>query len=158
MAVQVPNQRDTWAEPAHGTTFHHASYLKGLLSEALKNKFPHLAKGRYVFVGLSAGSTFLSGDFLPDYIQDYPGGSAVLLCGGGPPLTASASKPVTGDFKMEVVITVEDFLYNQTLDAVRYWRNRRVPVNLNRLQKGGHCAFDIEQELKAALQRLLTER
>ncbi len=158
LMAQVPNDRDTWAEAEHGPQFNHAAYLKGLLNTVVKEKHPHLSGKPVTFVGLSAGSTFLSGDFLPIFVNEFPEGSAILLCGGGPPVgrVASVHDRVRTRFAIEVVITTSDFLYDQTMDAVRYWRNRRVATNLTRIPKGGHCGFDLEKQLQAALNRLQT--
>ncbi len=155
LVVQAPNNRETWAEPAQGASYGHARYLDDLINKVVLKRYAKFNEKPFVFIGISAGSTFLSGDFLPEFIDKYHGG-AILLCGGGPPLTRAYTKIVRHAFRIESVISPSDFLYNQTLEGITYWRARRVKVNLTRSASKGHCGFNPETEIKGTLPNVLS--
>lgn len=90
LAIQAPNNAITWPDDATGPSNQHVAYAKSLLERVIYTGHPEIDPDRSFFVGFSAGSTFLSGDFLPALFDHYRGG-AVMLCGGGGPVGRAAS-------------------------------------------------------------------
>jgi len=157
LAVQAPSHAETWAESADGPPKGHAYYAQALLDQAVFAKSPALTRRRSVFVGVSAGSTFLSGDFLPAYGQHY-GGGAVLLCGGGRPLHSATAGGAAVGLRFLFMIQRGDFLYAQTLDAVNFWEALKVPAELRVMDGSGHCAFDTHAAMLQGIRSVLSEK
>ncbi len=159
MAVQAPNGHDTWANHATGPSNQHDQYVKNLLDKVFPS-ITGLDKNKILFVGISAGSTFLSGDFLPRFITRYKGG-AVLLCGGGGPISLDndlftpVSKSDAKGFPLAVFIQQADFLYRQTLQGVTYWKSRKAEVAFENPAGGSHCGFDGHKEMERLGRRVL---
>lgn len=162
LALQAPNGNDTWANHATGPSNQHDIYAKSLIDSIIPT-LPALDSKRVVLVGLSAGSTFLSGDFLPRFIQDYKG-AAVLLCGGGGPLslgqdlTRSLSRTVSTGMPLAFYIQQKDFLYRQTIQGISYWRSRNATVFVETPADGGHCAFDVNKEMSRLIRELIARK
>ncbi len=160
MAVQAPNAHDTWANHAKGPSNQHDIYVKNLLDKVFPT-IPGLDKNRILFVGISAGSTFLSGDFLPRFISRYQGG-AVLLCGGGGPVTTDRSlySPLSQSeakaFPLAFYIQQADFLNRQTVEGAFYWKSRKADVSLENPAGGSHCGFDTGKEMARLGRKVLS--
>jgi len=159
--IQAPNGARSWAEPGPGSGLRHVDYVNSLLEEKVYNVYKELSRQRTVFVGWSAGSTFISGDFLPSQVGKYQGG-AVLLCGGGPPVLPTLPEnslpilpPTKSGFKIFYYILGGDFLARQTMEGVVYWRNRGLTVSGEHPRGAGHCAFDLDKTLEQGLQYVL---
>lgn len=157
LAVQVPNGTQTW--PAvNESPDAHVAYAHGLLHDVVMKDY-EIDGERLVFVGFSAGSTFLMGDYLPIHATSYRGG-AVMLCGGGPPIAATplgANALPAGfndRFKMYAYITMPDFLYQQTMQGVGYWQMRGATPEVVTPKTGGHCDFDLTKTLEAGLTKV----
>lgn len=150
MAVQAPNGWDTWANHARGPSNQHDRYVKNLLDKVFPT-IPDLNKDKILFVGISAGATFLSGDFLPRFISRYRGG-AVLLCGGGGPLSADRSlmSPLQNPRALPLAYYIQqaDFLYRQTVQGIAYWKSRKAEVSADTPAGGSHCGFDVNAQLE----------
>lgn len=159
VAVQAPNGADTWANRAEGPSNQHDQYVKNLLDKMLPT-IPDVDKNRLLFVGLSAGSTFLSGDFLPRFITRYKGG-VVLLCGGGGPVSldkalyAPLSKSEAAAMPISLFVQQADFLHRQAMQGVAYWKARKASVNFETPPGGAHCGFDVNKELERLARRVL---
>lgn len=80
VTVKSPNQSLQWWV---GSPSAHADYANQLLQSELLRKY-NIDTTRIYFSGVSGGSYFLSGYFLPKYGQLYNSG-AFLMCGGMPP-------------------------------------------------------------------------
>ncbi len=160
MAVQAPNGHDTWADHAQGPSNQHDLYVRNLLDKVFPT-ISDLDKKRILFVGISAGSTFLSGDFLPRNIGRYQGG-AVLLCGGGGPVTRDRSlfSPLPASeakgLPLAYYIQQADFLNRQTLEGVMYWKSRKADVSLDNPAGGSHCGFDTVKEIERLGRKVLS--
>ena len=141
-----------------GVCLAHKRALRLLHDTILKD--PALDQTRIVFVGFSAGSTFLSGDYLPEKATEYKGG-AVMLCGGGPPVTPSSwqvtmlEKGFDESFKLYYYIAEDDFLYRQTMEGIYFWKMRRASPILVAPKSGGHCGFDFIKTLELGLTAVL---
>jgi len=163
LAIQAPNNAITWPDKAIGPSNQHVAYVKSLLERVIFNAHPEMAKDRSIFVGFSAGSTFLSGDFLPAQIDQFKGG-AILLCGGGGPVAQSPSiyqvlpPTIAQNFRFHVYIQKNDFLLGQTTQGVSYWKSRGAQVSFETPDGGGHCAFDFAKELQRAMGIVLNRR
>lgn len=159
LALQAPDSAITWADGANGPSNQHVAYAKSFLEREIFLKHPEVKRDRLILVGFSAGSTFLSGDFLPRVMGSYQGG-AVLLCGGGGPLVNDAaifralSDAEAKAFPLYFLIQTKDFLYPQTMQGIGYWRSRKARVTAETPEGGGHCAFDMPRELRKGLKAL----
>ncbi len=140
VALQAPDGAITWAEK--GPSSGRISYAQALLKREVFGKSPSLDINKTIFVGVSAGATFVAGDFLPSHIKDY-GGGAVLLCGGASPIYPIKIATTKKDFKMYVAIHPTDFLFGQTMMGVDFWRKRGLTVKTIQSAGGGHCGFDL---------------
>lgn len=160
LAIQAPNDAITWPDNARGPSNQHTVYARSLLDQVIFMSHPEVDSGRVAFVGFSAGSTFLSGDFLPRYVKDFKGG-VVLLCGGGGPISHSPetfsalSAEVAKAFRFYAYIQKGDFLYGQTREGLAYWRSRGAVVEAETPDGGSHCSFDMAKELKRGLAFIL---
>ena len=152
LAIQAPNGANSWPDASRTSQQHHVQYVNSLLDALVFKPHPEITRQRVVFVGLSAGSTFISGDYLPSEIGKY-GGGAILLCGGGPPLMLNAlnNSPLTADlkqhFKLFSYIQTGDFLFNQTTSGLRYWKYRGLTPIAENPPGGSHCGFAVGQAL-----------
>lgn len=161
LALQAPNGNDTWANHATGPGNQHEIYVKSLLDSAIFPNVSAIDRSKIVFVGLSAGSTFLSGDFLPKYISDFKGG-AVLLCGGGGPVSlqkdyfTGLTKTNSLGFRLAYFIQKKDFLFSQTMQGINYWRGRNATVSFEAPEGGSHCGFDVNREMSRLIKKVLT--
>jgi hypothetical protein len=161
VALQAPDQQNSWAADLPRIGAVNRLYVHSLLDKVVYAAHPTWSKHRTVFVGFSAGSTFLSGDFLPDEIDNYHGG-AVLLCGGGSPLvsttqnTASLNANVRSNFRLYYVIQTGDFLYAQTTAAMNEWKRRGLSVAGESPVGAGHCGFDVGKALESGLRYMFT--
>ena len=152
VALQAPDGAITWAEK--GPKSGRIPYAHALLKTEVFGKSPNLDINKTVFVGVSAGATFVAGDFLPSYLKDY-GGGAVLLCGGAVPIYPAKSSAGTRDFKMFVAIHPTDFLFGQTIAGVDFWRNRGLLVKTIKPLAGGHCGFDLNAAMLEGIRFVL---
>jgi hypothetical protein len=152
VALQAPDGAITWAEkdaPSGRIPYAHA-----LLKAEVFGKFPNLDANKSIFVGISAGATFISGDFLPSYINEY-GGGAVLLCGGSSPIYQNQLRGKFKNFKMFVAIHPTDFLFSQTVDGVDFWRSFGLTIKSIQPPGKGHCGFDIDKAMKDGISFIL---
>jgi hypothetical protein len=160
LALQAPNNAVTWPEGPNAPDNRHVEYVKSFLERELFPRHAEIAPDRMILVGFSAGSTFLSGDFLPAFLHRHAGG-AVMLCGGGGPVryppdvfrkltTTEAQK-----FPLYFMIQKKDFLYHQTMEGVGYWKSRQALVHADTPEGGGHCAFDLASALRKGIRRIL---
>jgi poly(3-hydroxybutyrate) depolymerase len=161
LMIQAPNGTLSWAEPGPGSALRHVDYVNSLLEDKVYSVHQELSRQRTVFVGWSAGSTFISGDFLPSKVNKYQGG-AILLCGGGPPVLPTLpenSLPISAQtkagFKVFYYIHGGDFLARQTMEGVVYWRDRGLAVGGEHPRGAGHCAFDLSKTLDRGLRYVL---
>jgi len=160
VALQAPSDAITWPEGPNAPNNRHVDYVKSFLDREIFTKHPEIDRSRLFLVGFSAGSTFLSGDFLSAGIRSYQGG-AVMLCGGGGPvrmppdvftkLTAAEAR----NFPLYFMIQKKDFLYQQTMQGIAYWHSRQALIQVETPEGGGHCAFDFSSELTKGLRKLL---
>lgn len=131
-----------------------AEYVDDLLRKRLL-RLPWVDSRRIFFMGWSAGAIFLSGDFLPHFGAGYRG-AALMFCGGGMPFLPAVYK--VEDLKKNMVlyyrIGQKDFLFRQTMPAVKFYRRFGVRVLVRVGQEAGHCNFDMAKELKEGLAKI----
>jgi poly(3-hydroxybutyrate) depolymerase len=160
VALQAPNQAVTWPEGPNAPNNRHVEYVASFLEKEIFAKHPEVRRDRLIFAGFSAGSTFLSGDFLPAHIRQFQGG-AVMLCGGGGPVRfpQDVFRKLTPDealkFPLAFMIQKKDFLYHQAMQGVSYWKSRQALVHADTPEGGGHCAFDFGSELSKGIRKIL---
>ncbi len=160
LVLQAPNGADTWANAARGPSNQHDVYARNLIDKEILAKNSGIDKKRIIFVGVSAGSTFLSGDFLPRFIGDYKGG-AVLLCGGGGPVSQADElwrplpRPVAESMPLSFYIQKQDFLWRQTRQGIAYWGSRGAIIATEMPEGGSHCGFDVFGEMKRQVKKIL---
>ena len=152
ISIQAPNGVITWAEK--GPPSGRIQYAQSLLETVAFGKEYDLDPNKTVFVGVSAGSTFIAGDFLPAYIDKYKGG-AVLLCGGASPIYPTNLPTSISGFKMFSAIQQTDFLFGQSMAGIDFWRSHGVLVKSIQPKGSGHCGFDIYENMKAGIKFIL---
>jgi hypothetical protein len=158
LALQAPSNAVTWPEGPNSPDNRHVEYVNSFLEREIAAKHPEINLDRLVLVGFSAGSTFLSGDFLPGSIRQLKGG-AVMLCGGGGPVhyPPDVFRPLTPEespkFPLYFMIQKKDFLFAQTMQGIGYWKTRRALIHADTPEDGGHCAFDFGTELTRGLRK-----
>lgn len=140
VALQAPDNAVTWAEK--GPQSGRIDYANDLIKSEVFGKSPLIDIKKTIFVGVSAGATFVSGDFLPKYIEDY-GGGAVLLCGGAPPIYPARVGSSVKNFRMFAAIHPTDFLFSQTMAGVDFWRSFGLAIKTIQPAGSGHCGFDL---------------
>ena len=160
VAVQVPDRIITWAKGSPGDGHRHTEYLEALIQQKLKASYPFDANRAY-FVGLSAGSTYLSGDFLPEVSASFKGG-VLLLCGGAQPffgLAKDHADKLKEQYKIYARIDSSDFLYGQTVQAIAFYKTLGFKTFTDITKNGGgHCAFDFAAAVKTGLTKLGCQR
>jgi hypothetical protein len=160
LALQAPNNAVTWPEGPNSPNNRHVEYVTSFLEREIAAKHPEINRDRLILVGFSAGSTFLSGDFLPGSIRQLKGG-AVMLCGGGGPVTypPDVFRKLTPEesqkFPLYFMIQKKDFLFAQTLQGIGYWKSRQALVHADTPDNGGHCAFDFLAEMTRGIRKTL---
>ncbi len=155
LSLQTPGMALSWAEDgAGGKKF--ATYVKDLLDEAIFRPYPQLDRKRTAFVGVSAGSTFVMGDFLPQFGSEFAGG-AVFLCGGGFPMLAGRPNigQMSQNFRMHAIIQAGDFLFMQTQGGLAFWQSQGLKASLETLPGTGHCNFDFAAALERGLREIM---
>lgn len=159
VALQAPNNAVTWPEGPHAPNNRHVEYVKSFLEREIYAKHPEIKADRLILAGFSAGSTFLSGDFLPVGLRNYTGG-AVMLCGGGGPVRfpPDVFRKLTPEealrFPLYFMIQKKDFLYPQTLQGIDYWKSRQTLLHAETPEGGAHCAFDFASELMKGIRKI----
>jgi hypothetical protein len=112
-------------------------------SEALSNIF---------LVGISAGATFLMGDFYPRHAHLFKG-RALALCGGSWP----GQEKIVGfnkldkDFPLFVQIGKSDFLFEQVRAGLTKYAQMGLPLQASFTDAPGHCAFDFNAAVDAVM-------
>lgn len=129
------------------------------LNELLEKKIPTLVKIKKphttFFVGISAGATFLMGDFYPRHAQRYSG-AAIALCGGSWP-TDTRQLTELGKFKkmpLAIRISEKDFLFRQARAGIVAYEKARIPVYKRITSESGHCAFSMDEATEEALSQI----
>jgi hypothetical protein len=152
VALQAPDGAITWAEK--GPPSGRIAYAQELLQKEVFGKSANLEPKKTIFVGVSAGSTFISGDFLPQFIGNYHGG-AVLLCGGASPIYPPKLPPSINGFKMFMAIQKTDFLFAQAIAGMDFWQAFGVPIKMSEPPGAGHCAFDLYSAMREGIRFVL---
>ncbi len=160
LALQAPNQAVTWPEGPHAPNNRHVEYVNSFLDREIFAKRPEIRTDRLIFAGFSAGSTFLSGDFLPGAFGKYTGG-AVMLCGGGGPVRfpPDVFRKLSPEEALKIplyfMIQKKDFLFAQTMQGLAYWKSRQALTHAETPEGGAHCAFDFSSELTRGIRKIL---
>jgi hypothetical protein len=148
VTVKAPNQNLQWwvGQPAA-----YADYANALIQNELLKKY-NIDPKRIYFSGVSGGSYFLAGNFLPKYGQTYATSGAFLMCGGQTPASSFAQPAFLKTFRLHWQITggERDDIVGDVQGAIRAYEAalRGAGVqDTSALQtsnvdgSGGHCEF-----------------
>jgi hypothetical protein len=150
VAVKAPNQGLTWGRQQG---VEHGEYLHDLIQSELLKKY-NIRLDRIYFSGVSGGSYFLAGNFIPTYGHEY-GSGAFLMCGGEAP-RVDFVKPeflrsfriiwqVTAGERQDITANVRQSIdaYRRALDDVAAGDAAASKMQTNEFEgAGGHCEFD----------------
>jgi predicted esterase len=103
-------------------------------------------------VGISAGATFLMGDFYPQHGHKLRG-RAIALCGGSWPVNGKINgiKSIESAFPLYVQIGKSDFLFGQVKAGLTKYSELGLPLRARFTEAAGHCAFDFNEALDLVL-------
>ena len=149
IAIKAPNAGMTWGRD-EGVA--HGQYVNELIEKVLLKNY-NIDKDRIYFSGVSGGSYFLAGNFLPTFGAKYSAG-AILMCGGEPPRVSIAQPEfltktktywlITKDERPDITASVQQATaaYKQQLTTLGVSDSTTVmPVEYYGTG-GGHCAFN----------------
>jgi hypothetical protein len=124
-------------------------FLLELLQKNLRQTFSMNEKTPIHLVGISAGATFLMGDFYPRHGFKL-NGLAAALCGGSWPTQSEINgfKDIEKHFPLFVQISKQDFLFRQTEAGLKRYTDLGLPLRAKITEETGHCAFDFEESLE----------
>lgn len=124
-------------------------FLLELLQKNLPQTFSMNEKTPIYLVGISAGATFLMGDFYPRHGFKLKG-LAAALCGGSWPTQSEIKgfKNIEQHFPLFVQISKQDFLFKQTEAGLKRYMDLGLPLRAKITEEPGHCAFDFEESLE----------
>lgn len=120
------------------------------LNDLLQNRVPKELRKRsapvelpLLLVGISAGATFLMGDFYPRHAYKFRG-KALALCGGSWPTTdvIPFKEKLSQQFPLYVKISQDDFLFDQVRAGLKQYAKLGIPPLASITQDRGHCGFD----------------
>lgn len=113
------------------------------------------AKLPLLLVGISAGATFLMGDFYPRHAHNFHG-VAIALCGGSWPnaIRIEKSKTLDKNFPLFVQIGKSDFLIEQVHKGLGKYADMGLPVRARFMDAPGHCAFDFNDAILETMKSL----
>jgi hypothetical protein len=153
-ALAAPNKKRNWPfESATGEG--QDKFLLEFLREDLPAHF-NLSRAQkrepLMLVGVSAGATFLMGDFYPRHASQFKG-LALALCGGAWPNYPRIVGVKTLDvrFPLFVQIGKSDFLLEQVKAGLTRYAEMGLPVRASFTDAAGHCAFDFNQAIDAVI-------
>lgn len=147
VTVKAPNTALTWGRQ-QGVA--HAKYVQELIQNELLKKY-NIDLDRVYFSGVSGGSYFLSGHFIPTFGSFYKTG-AFLMCGGMAPQVTFKEVGFLSSFRIHWEITAGERNdikasvrqsiagYKRELDALAGVVSG-IETN-NEEGPGGHCEFD----------------
>ena len=137
LVVKAPNFERRW----YNGGIANAKFLDELIEKELLAKY-NIDKTRIYFIGTSGGSQFLTGQFIPNYGSKYNSG-ALLLCGGPKNWQNNiASTPeFISKFKFYWYSGTGDFLYDQILEGIEYYKGLGMQVDSEMIPGGSHCTF-----------------
>lgn len=108
---------------------------------------------------MSAGATFLKGDFYPRHGSKFRG-LASAFCGGSCPtqdFIAESSK-IDKSFPLFVQISRKDFLFEQVEAGLIKYDQLGLPLRTFLINEDGHCSFDFEKAIEKIEQQYLKTR
>jgi hypothetical protein len=158
VTVKAPNASLTWGR-ASGVA--HANYLNDLIQNELVKKY-NVDLDRIYFSGVSGGSYFLAGHFLPMYGHVYKRG-AFLMCGGMAPQVAFVQPEFLKSFRIHWQITAgeRDDIKASVDDSVSGWKSALTKAGGDAALEtfaaegdGGHCEFD-GQDYTSGIQSMM---
>lgn len=124
-------------------------YLHNLIQKEIYVKY-NIEKEKVYFAGASGGSQFITGMFMPKVGENYRGGGAVLLCGGGGPVGYDAymrsynpSAELAAKFKIFYYTGTADFMYveGQVQASEQFFRSKGFKTKSVYPPGIDHCAF-----------------
>ncbi|MFZ9520522.1 MAG: hypothetical protein ACO3A4_08600 [Silvanigrellaceae bacterium] len=130
-------------------------YLLGLIKKDIPSAWKNsLASDSpmLVIVGISAGATFLMGDFYPRHAHKLKG-RALALCGGAWPSQDKivGYKRLDAEFPLFVQIGKSDFLFEQVRAGLTKYAHMGLPLQASFTEAPGHCAFDFNAAVDAVM-------
>ncbi|MEY4631509.1 MAG: hypothetical protein RIQ81_1629 [Pseudomonadota bacterium] len=151
IVVLAPNAERRWYRQGE----QNARFLHELIQNEIAKKYD-IDLNRVYFSGVSGGSQFLTGQFIPLYGRYYRSG-AVMLC-GGPENWQSRLDMGQEDiksFRLSWLSTAGDFLLDQVEEGISYYQAQGFPVKSEILRSGEHC--DFPGGIDGALERKIKE-
>lgn len=153
-ALAAPNKKRNWPfESAAGEG--QDRFLLEFLREDLPAHYKLSRSQRrepLMLVGISAGATFLMGDFYPRHANQFKG-VALALCGGAWPNHPQivGVKSLDARFPLFVQIGKSDFLFEQVKAGLSRYAEMGLPVRASFTDAAGHCAFDFNQAIEEVI-------
>ena len=148
-APAAPTKNKNWPfEKLEGEKQDHflLALIKQILPQELRSKKKEL---KIYLVGISAGATFLMGDFYPRHGAQLKG-FAAALCGGSQPTAARLSglQSLEKSFPLFIQISSKDFLFQQAEQGLKKYADMGLPLRAKITDEPGHCAFDFVESLE----------
>lgn len=150
----APTQNKNWPfETANGEG--QDRFLLELIQKDLPSlfKLTRIEVQQPIFLlGVSAGATFLMGDFYPRHGHQLRG-HALALCGGSWPSQDKIEgvKSVESRFPLFVQIGKGDFLFRQVQAGLSKYAEMGLPLRASFTDEPGHCAFDFNRAIEEVL-------
>lgn len=145
MSIRSPT-RGNWPEKSPNNQSH-VEYTREIIKHVQKGyKFKEL-----ILVGYSAGSTFVSGDFIPKYDFNYKL-RGILLCGGGWPLSRTLDSTDVLRKKVQLYFRIgrKDFLFDQVMATMAFYAYHKISLK-KKVTEEGHCQFPLRTSVEEGL-------
>ena len=149
MSIKAPTGNN-WPNPDFAKDNGHITYAH----EAIQQQVKALGIKKVVFLGWSAGSTFLVGDFIP-VVGSYYQGGAIMLCGGGRPYFDQFYRLslIRKNMRLYFRVGSKDFLYDQVREVIAHYQKAQIKLSYM-LTKEKHCGFSLVAATREGLQAL----
>ncbi|MBM3381683.1 MAG: hypothetical protein FJY29_04500 [Betaproteobacteria bacterium] len=124
-------------------------FLIELIKKTIPKELESKEELKIYLVGVSAGATFLMGDFYPRHGAQLKG-VAAALCGGSAPTTAKIQglSTLEKNFPLFIQMSRKDFLFQQTEQGLKKYAEMGLPLRARLTEEPGHCAFDFADSLE----------
>jgi hypothetical protein len=143
VSVLAPKQ-NSWYKDGKG----HGEFLNSLLQSKIFKEY-NVKYRKVAFTGASGGPQFLTGQFLPQYGNNYALGIALPICGGGGPVgyrgwieKLSPSEDFKKYFRIHYNTGTSDFLFRDAKSSYDFYRGKGISnIRFEDLTGQGHCRF-----------------
>lgn len=157
VSVKAPKQ-NSWYKDGSG----HGEYLNSLLQDKIFKEY-NVKFRKVAFTGASGGPQFLTGQFLPQYGNNYALGMAFPVCGGGGTVgyrgqieKLNPSEDFKKYFKLHYNTGTSDFLFRDAKSSYDFYRGKGISnIKFEDLTGQGHCQF--AEGVTGVIDKLLTQ-